>query len=184
MERFIESCRRWGNVTNLVAAGDRDRLWERHVEDSLQLLPLAERAGPRWIDLGSGGGFPGLVVAIAREGTQMTLVEANGKKAAFLADAAGNAGVPVLIEPHRIETLRAVAMDVVSARALAPLPDLLGLAGKFFGAGTLGLFPKGRDAADEVTAARLRHAFALAVTPSATGPGAAILSVTALGAVR
>lgn len=183
MERFVATCRQYGQVTNLVGRGDLDRLWERHVEDSLQLVPLAAGRGARWIDLGSGGGFPGLVVAIARDGTDMTLVEANGKKAAFLAHAAGEAGVRVLIAPQRIEAVPPFVADVVSARALAPLPDLLAAASVFFGTETLGLFPKGRDAGKEVEAARARFEFVLRSTPSVTSADAAILSVTALGAV-
>lgn len=180
LETLVASCREWGRVTNLVSAEDRDRLWERHVADSLQLVPLAADAGPEWIDLGAGGGFPGLVVAIARRDTRMTLVESNRKKASFLLQAAARCGVAVTVEPRRIEVLAAAPRDVVSARALAPLDRLLELSERFFGERTLGLFPKGRDAGKEVEAARRRFAFELATHRSATEPHAAILAVRQL----
>lgn len=148
--------------------------------DSLQLVPLAGAAGPAWIDLGSGAGFPGLVVAIARPGTAMRLVEANRKKAAFLIQAAAAAGAPVEVVPHRIETVTPTAADVVSARALAPLPKLFALAERFFSVGTLGLFMKGGEAAAEVEAARRTHRFELDSVASETEPGATVLMVRSL----
>jgi 16S rRNA (guanine527-N7)-methyltransferase len=180
LETFVASCRAWGRVTNLVSAEDRERLWERHVADSLQLVPLAAAAGPSWIDLGSGGGFPGLVVAIVRRNTRMTLVESNRKKASFLIQAAARVGVTVRVEPRRIEALPPAPHDVVSARALAPLDTLLALSERFFGDHTLGLFAKGRDADKEVEAARTRYRFVLQRKPSRTDPCAAILAVTHL----
>lgn len=179
IERFVAACRAWGRVSNLVSTADRDRLWERHVLDSLQLVPLAADAGESWIDLGSGGGFPGMIVAIARDNTAVTLVESNRKKAAFLVQAAAASGVPITVEARRTHAVPSTRADVVSARALAPLPELLDLAAKFFGPGTLGLFPKGRNAEAEIADARKRYAFAMAVTPSLTGSGA-ILSITDL----
>ncbi|MBJ3777821.1 16S rRNA (guanine(527)-N(7))-methyltransferase RsmG [Acuticoccus mangrovi] len=179
LERFVEAARAWGRVSNIVSEADRERLWERHVLDSLQLVPLAEAAGPAWIDLGSGGGFPGLVVAIVRGG-EVTLVESNRKKAAFLIQASAATGRAVRVEPRRIEELAATPYDVVSARALAPLATLLDLSSRFFGPDTVGLFPKGRDADNEVREAQKRHRFAVASTPSRTDPRAAILSVSEL----
>lgn len=180
LETFMVSFQAWARVTNLVSEADTGRLWERHVLDSLQLLPLAEGAGPHWIDLGAGGGFPGLVVAIARKGTRMTLVESNRKKAAFLLQAAARCGADVTVEPRRIEAVPSARFDVVSARALAALPRLFDLAIRFFGPGTVGLFPKGREADTEITEARRRFAFDLARTESRTEPDATILAVTNL----
>lgn len=181
LETFVAACREWGRVTNLVSAEDRDRLWQRHVLDSLQLLPLSDGAGPDWIDLGSGGGFPGLVVAIARRDTRMTLVESNRKKASFLLHAAGRSGASVRVEARRIEALAPKPHDVVSARALAPLDRLLDLSARFFGEDTVGLFPKGRDADKEVAMARTRFTFHHTLTSSRTDPSAAIVSITDLG---
>ncbi|MCF3933985.1 16S rRNA (guanine(527)-N(7))-methyltransferase RsmG [Acuticoccus sp. M5D2P5] len=178
IETFVGSCRAWGRVSNLVSAADQDRLWQRHVLDSLQLLPLADAAGPEWIDLGSGGGFPGMIVAIARRGTRMTLVESNRKKAAFLLQVAAASGASVRVEPKRIEAVTPGARDVVSARALASLDKLLDLSAGFFGPSTIGLFPKGRDAANEVAEARKRYDFALSETPSRTEADATILTVS------
>jgi 16S rRNA (guanine527-N7)-methyltransferase len=180
LETFIGSFHAWGRVTNLVSEADRGRLWERHVLDSLQLLPLAEAAGPDWIDLGSGGGFPGLVVAIARKGTRMTLVESNRKKSAFLLQAAARCALSVTVEPRRVEDVPQRAYHVVSGRALAALPRLLDLSARFFGPGTTGLFPKGRDADAEIAEARRLFAFDLTRTPSRTERDAAILAVTNL----
>lgn len=180
LETFVASCREWGRVTNLVSADDRERLWQRHIADSLQLVPLAASAGPSWIDLGSGGGFPGLVVAIARRNTRMTLVESNRKKAAFLIQAAARAGVDVTVTPRRIESMPEARHDVVSARALAPLEALLDHAIRFFGTGTIGLFPKGQGVEGEVIAARRRFEFSLDSTPSRSDPRGTILTVTDL----
>ena len=182
IERFVGACSRWGRVSNLVSAADRDRLWERHVLDSLQLVPLAQGAGPTWVDLGSGGGFPGIVVAIAREGTEMTLVEANKKKSAFLLQAAAEAGVKVRVLPQRIEAVTPFVADIVSARALAPLETLIDMARPFFGAATVGLFPKGKDATAETGAAHARHDFSASLLPSLT-ENSAIVRVTGLRTV-
>lgn len=174
IERFVGACSRWGRVSNLVSASDRARLWERHVLDSLQLVPLADGAGARWVDLGSGGGFPGMIVAIAREGTDMTLIEANRKKSAFLLQAAGEAGVRLRVIPQRIEAVAPFAADVVSARALTALAPLIALAKPFFGPATLGLFPKGKEAAAELEAARAAHTFTADLVPSLTTDSAIV----------
>lgn len=151
---------KWQKTINLVAPSSLPDLWQRHIADSLQLLEHAPKDARRWVDLGSGGGFPGLVVAAVlaeREGTQMHLVESDTRKAAFLREAGRVANLPVQVHPQRIEAVApalAPGTDVVSARALAPLPRLLDLAGPFLAAGALALFPKGRDAARELTEAR------------------------------
>lgn len=183
LERFIASLRSWGAVTNLVSAADRERLWSRHVADSLQLAVLAGDGPKTWIDIGSGAGFPGLVVAIARPETAMTLVESNRKKAAFLLRAAADCPASltkVTVKPVRAESLRGDGagekFDVVSARALAPLHKLLPLAAPFFGPSTVGLFPKGRDADSEIDAVSA-YRFALERTPSRTDPDGTVLAV-------
>lgn len=178
IETFVRCCQRWGAVQNLVSEADRARLWSRHVLDSVQLVPLV--AGRTAVDLGSGAGFPGLVIALARPETEMTLVESNRRKAAFLIQAAAECGVRVRVESRRAETLPPVPRDTVSARAVAPLPVLLDLAAPFFGSATVGLFPKGREAAAEVDAARTRFAFDLATHPSHTDPDGVVLAVTNL----
>src|SRR4029450_2091634 len=160
LERFAELLAYWQKHTNLVAPSTLPTLWSRHFADSAQLTTLAPNAR-LWLDLGSGAGFPGLVIAILKTGTpdfRMHLVESNRKKCAFLAEVARATKAPVDIHAMRIEDLaqsaNRLAPDVVSARALAPLPRLLDLASPFFGTKTRGLFLKGRDAETEIAEAR------------------------------
>lgn len=158
IDLFLAEFHRWAGRINLVAPSTLAHVWTRHVLDSAQLAGLAPEAC-RWIDIGSGGGFPGAVVAILlaeREGTETTLIESNAKKAAFLRTALGLAGVKAEVEQARIEQSRAKgrAADVVSARALAPLGALLGLASPWLEAGATGLFHKGRDYRSEVDESR------------------------------
>ena len=184
LETFVRCVEDRGAVINLVSAADRDRLWERHVLDSLQLMPLASSAGSDWLDLGSGGGFPGLVIAIARPQTLVTLVESNRKKASFLLHAIASTKASAKVEPRRVEDLRACPVDVICARAFAPLRKLLTLAEPHFGEETLGLFPKGRDVAQELTVAREAFSFAVDQHPSRTDPGGTILAMRSVRASR
>ncbi|MEM0907616.1 MAG: 16S rRNA (guanine(527)-N(7))-methyltransferase RsmG [Pseudomonadota bacterium] len=177
LETFVGLCKSWGAKTNLVSSADKERLWSRHVADSLQLVGAAHGLGGHWIDLGAGAGFPGLVVAIARPETTMTLVESNKKKAAFLLRVAAECKVALRVESRRAEALPPKAFDVVSARALAPLHKLLALSEPFFGDTTVGLFPKGREAATELTMAHQSYRFDVDITPSRTDPDGVILRV-------
>lgn len=171
MLRFVSACSEWGERVNLVAPSDRSRLWSRHVADSLELIEAADGAGPRWVDLGSGAGFPGLVVAIARKDLRMRLIEKDRKKAAFLVQAAARAGIEQRVDVHaaRIEDLPEMEADVVTARALAPLPRLLALAGPMLRGGALGLFPKGDNAQNEIDEACERERFDVEQRPTRTG---------------
>ncbi|XWN31926.1 MAG: 16S rRNA (guanine(527)-N(7))-methyltransferase RsmG [Devosia sp.] len=177
LSTFVDLLKRWGEIQNLTSKADRDQLWSRHVQDSLQLLDLVPDRPLEWIDLGSGGGFPGVVIAIAKPDVEMTLVESNRRKAAFLLQAATTCGVRFHVKPQRIESLPYRSYDVVSARALAPLPALFALAHGFFGPETLGLFPKGTNAAIEVEKAREEFSFTAWQIPSATEDGASIVCV-------
>src|SRR6266508_4117959 len=159
LARYAELLAHWQARTNLVAPSTLPTLWSRHFADSAQLCALAPEAR-LWLDLGSGAGFPGLVIAILQTGTpdfRMHLVESNRKKCAFLAEVARATKAPVDIHPMRVEDLadsaESLVPDVVSARALAPLPRLFGLAAPFFAGGTRGLFLKGHEAEAEVEAA-------------------------------
>lgn len=148
---------KWQRTINLVAPATVPEMWSRHIGDSLQLIHHVSEKPLRWADLGSGGGFPGLVVAAAladRPGSDVHLVESDTRKASFLREAARLAGLPVTVHAARIEQVApqiAPGTHVVSARALAPLPKLLDLAAPFLAAGAIGLFPKGRDAERELT---------------------------------
>lgn len=174
----------WQKTINLVAPATLPQLWTRHIADSLQLIAHVPEKPLRWVDLGSGGGFPGLVVAAVlaeRAGSQMHLVESDTRKCAFLREAARRASLPVSVHPQRIEQVAerlAPGTDVVSARALAPLPKLLDLAAPFLAAGALGIFPKGKDAESELTAARKGWTLDLELRESRSDPDGRVLLVT------
>ena len=158
LERFVELLLAWQKHTNLIARSTMPVIWTRHIADSLQLLDLAPQAKV-WTDLGSGAGFPGLVIACALAGTpgaKVHVVESIGKKATFLRAAVQVTGAPAVVHAMRIEDFVDKApesVDVVTARALAPLPKLLPLAYPLLKKGALGLFPKGQDVASELTEA-------------------------------
>jgi 16S rRNA (guanine527-N7)-methyltransferase len=161
MER-LETHRRllaeWSERMNLVGPRELEQFWPRHALDSAQLVKLAPGA-KRWVDLGSGAGFPGLVVAAFLAGqpdTAIHLVESTGKKAAFLRTVAEEAGLPVKVFNQRIEAFGAGEgpYDVVTARALAPLNRLIGYAKPILDRGAIGLFHKGADLDAELAAAK------------------------------
>ena len=176
--------RRWQAIKNLVGPATLDRIWDRHIVDSLQLLDLAPEART-WLDLGSGAGFPGLVLAIAgaERGLRVHLVESNSRKCAFLRHVVRLAGAPATIHEARLEAVIPGFVgqaDVVSARALAALPLLLEWTEPLLKAGAIGLFPKGRDAEIELTEARKRWTFAADILPSRTDSEARILRITSI----
>jgi 16S rRNA (guanine527-N7)-methyltransferase len=186
LARYAELLAHWQKTTNLVAPSTLPKLWSRHFADSAQLRTLAQNAR-LWLDLGSGAGFPGLVVAIleaGKPGFRMHLVESNRKKAAFLAEVARETKTPVEIHAMRIEDLAKTAHslepDVVSARALAPVPRLFELASPFFGPRTRGLFLKGREAETEIEAARAQFDFTARLYPSVTAGDSHIVEVIGL----
>lgn len=183
LQLIAELLAKWQKTINLVAPATLPELWSRHIGDSLQLVNHVPQRAARWVDLGSGGGFPGLVVAAAiagREGADVHLVESDTRKAAFLREAARLALLPATIHAARIEAVAqglAGGTQVVSARALAPLPKLLDLATPFLAAGALGVFPKGRDAERELTEARKGWTLDCDLLPSASDSEARILLV-------
>ncbi len=144
----MERLRRWQTIKNLVGPSTLGEIWTRHIADSAQLLALAP-AARHWVDLGSGAGFPGLVIAIMLAGTadaQVHLIESNQRKCAFLREVARDAGAPAIIHAGRIEEVvptLAGPLDVVTSRALAPFDQLMGLAGPVLETGALGLFLTG-----------------------------------------
>ena len=186
LQTYRSLLERWQKTTNLVAPSTLPQVWSRHFADSAQLSALAPKAR-LWLDLGSGGGFPGLVVAILRSGDpdfRMHLVESNHKKCAFLGEVARTAKAPVDIHPMRIEQFaenaQSLRADVVSARALAPLPRLLELAEPFLRDETRGLFLKGRKTDAEIKPAEARWSFDYASHPSLTAEGARIVEIANL----
>ncbi|MDQ0505757.1 16S rRNA (guanine(527)-N(7))-methyltransferase RsmG [Xanthobacter agilis] len=174
---------KWQRTINLVAPATLPQVWARHVADSLQLVALAPTDATRWVDLGSGGGFPGLVVAAVlaeRSGAAVDLVESDSRKAAFLREAIRVIGLPGRVHVARIEKVGAElagGTHVVSARALAPLPKLLDLAAPFLAAGAVGLFLKGKDATGELTEARKGWTLDVELAPSHTDPDGRIVVV-------
>ena len=170
---------------NLIARSTIPNIWTRHVADSLQLLALAPEA-KCWVDLGSGAGFPGIVIACAlagREGAIVHLVESIGKKAAFLREAVNLLQVPALVHPVRIEDFVKnfkEEADVVCARALAPLDELLKLADPLLKTGAQGLFPKGQDVEGELTRASKYWNIEAELVPSKTSTDGRIVVVHGL----
>lgn len=153
---YADLLAKWQKTINLVAASTLPHLWMRHFADSLQVQAAAPAAGC-WVDLGSGAGFPGLVTAIrlAEEpGATVHLIESDQRKCAFLREVSRETGAPTIIHSGRIETVVAeidASVEAVSARALAPLPDLLRYAERFLDQGAIGVFLKGQDVARELT---------------------------------
>jgi 16S rRNA (guanine527-N7)-methyltransferase len=158
LDRYLELLRQWQAKTNLVAPSTLPHLWTRHVADSLQLLSLAPTAKV-WVDFGSGGGFPGVVLACAlaeTAGARVYLVERNSKKAAFLREALRITSGPGIVHATGIEDIVDSIegpIDCVTARALAPLHELVGFARPLVGKGAKALFLKGQDVEAELTEA-------------------------------
>ncbi len=156
----------WTRRINLVSAADAAHIWSRHVEDSLRLAPLIPPGTARGIDLGSGAGLPGLVLAIAT-GIPFDLVESDHRKSAFLGEAARMTGAPVTIHTARIESVAIAPASLVTARALAPLEKLLALAAPHLAPGGTMLFPKGARATEEIEAARETWQFEMTIVGAA-----------------
>ena len=172
LQAFEALLRRWNTRVNLVSPADLDVLWPRHIEDSLQLAPFLAEAQDG-IDLGSGAGFPGLILAIVTS-LPFTLVEADQRKAAFLREAARATKTEVTIAVCRIEVLRQTA-EIVTARALAPLPRLLKLACPLLRTHGQCLFLKGADAPAQLALARRRWSFEVEQYRSHSHPDGVIL---------
>jgi 16S rRNA (guanine527-N7)-methyltransferase len=182
LDRFVALLLEWQQAVNLVAPSTLNTLWTRHIADSLQLLDLIPGAR-NLVDLGSGAGFPGLILACSRTSEnafRATLVEANRKKAAFLRQAIAVTGAPALVRAERIAAFVAELrepVDVVTARALAPLKELLGQAEPLLKSGAQAVFPKGQDVEAELTEASRYWNLDVNLVPSRTDPRARIVHV-------
>ncbi len=177
LEAYVELLTRWSARINLVGRDTLADLWRRHMLDSAQLLPLVPDNARSLIDLGSGAGFPGLVLAIlGARGVE--LVEADSRKAAFLREAARISEANVAIRPCRIAAVPRHAVDVITARALAPLDQLLDLAWPFIAPATICLFPKGERAEQELTVARKRWTMAVSMQASIADPRGVVLHLS------
>ncbi|WP_413717895.1 16S rRNA (guanine(527)-N(7))-methyltransferase RsmG [Silicimonas sp. MF1-12-2] len=172
---------RWNPKINLVSKGSLSQLWERHMLDSAQIFNLRPQGCRLWADLGSGGGFPGAVIAImaseAAPDMRVTLVESDQRKAAFLRTVARETGVGFTVLANRIEDNDPLHASVVSARALAPLTVLLGFASRHLASGGIALFPKGSTAQAEIAAALESWRFDCQTYQSQTDKDAVILKI-------
>lgn len=180
LTQLSELVTKWSGAINLVARSTLDDIWERHIQDSIQVFRLAPPC-QAWADLGTGGGFPGLVVAIlaADEHPEMnvTLIESDQRKCVFLRTVLRETGVAAKVITKRIEEAPRQNADVVSARALADLDKLLAYCERHLARNGLAILPKGAQWKSEVEAARKRWCFEHEVIESITGTGAAVLKI-------
>ena len=184
LQAFEQLFLKWNRSINLAAPSTLDDVWRRHILDSAQLARIAP-AAMRWVDLGSGGGFPGLVLGfllVERPGASIDLVESNRKKASFLQSVIGQFNLPARVVAKRIDDSYALvsAPEIVTARALAALPDLLDLSAPWLAKGARALFHKGRDYRAEVEESTHRWTFDLVEHRSVTDPHGVILELSNL----
>ena len=179
LEIYADLLRKWNKRINLVAPTTIDALWDRHFKDSAQILSLASQDVLQWTDLGSGGGFPGAVIAILTSDTPLhvSLIESDQRKAAFLRAVARETDTDLTVLNERAEAAPDVRADIVSARALAPLHVLLGYVANHIKSDGTALLPKGAKAASEVELARKTWSFTCESIPSMTDDNAAILKI-------
>ena len=181
LDHFVDLTQRWSKSINLIGPASAEQIWHRHILDSAQLIDVASQDARSWLDLGSGGGFPGMVVAILaseiRPELRVCLVESDQRKAAFLRSVARETGVSVTVHASRVEDLDRQDADILSARALAPLPRLLSLAVTHVAPHGVCLFPKGTTFQSEVDQALENWSFTHHKVPSVTQPGAMVLVI-------
>ena len=179
---YVDLLARWRKVTNLISESTFTEVWTRHIADCAQLRAYAPNA-LRWLDLGSGAGFPGLVIAIQladRPGAVVHCIEADQRKCAFLREVARATGAPARIHASRIEAVDAGALgpvDSVTSRALAALPDLLNFARPWLAAGAIGVFPRGRTAERQTQGLDAESEFQIERFASKVDPQSQILRV-------
>lgn len=179
LKRYAEMLEKWNRRINLVGRGTIDDLWRRHMLDSAQLLPLIPADAGSLVDLGSGAGFPGLVLAICGV-ENVHLIEADRKKCAFLREVARETNTPVTLHNERIEEIESFQVDIVTSRALASLPKLLDMAVRFTKKHSILLFLKGRSADGELTEAAKEWNMRVDQIPSQTDPEGMILRLEAI----
>ncbi len=175
-DRYAALLADWQTRMNLVGPSTLPQVWERHFADSAQLLPLAG-SGKRWLDVGAGAGFPGLVIALLDPGARLVMVESITKKCNFLNEVVRELGLAaqVAIDNIRVESLPPQTFDIITARALAALEQLFAWGAPFADGATLWVLPKGARVADELAAARLRFSMDARLVPSRTDPDARIV---------
>jgi 16S rRNA (guanine527-N7)-methyltransferase len=176
LETFVALLLTWNKRINLISKSTEPDIWRRHILDSVQLYPLIPRDCLSLVDLGSGAGFPGLVLSIM--GVKgVRLVESDARKAAFLREAARMTQADAVILNQRAEKVTPGPVDVVTARALAPMPELLTLAQPFLGQNTLCLFLKGQHIEAELTQAHKMWRMQVDLRPSRSDPTGSVVRV-------
>jgi len=187
LEAYVALLTKWQSALNLVGSRSLSDVWHRHVLDSAQLIELAPAKARTWLDVGSGAGFPGLVLAILGAG-DVFLLEKDARKCAFLREAIRITGAQAHIVEHRVEIIVEMEPEerpfsrphVITARAVAPLGKLLLMVAPLCGPETLCLFPKGQDVEHELTAIAKYPNIDVDKLPSRTASGAAILRIKGL----
>jgi 16S rRNA (guanine527-N7)-methyltransferase len=179
LDAYIDTLDAWRMRSNLIGPNEWPQIWTRHVADSWQLLRFIDPKASV-VDLGSGAGFPGLVIAAARPEARITLIESVGKKCAFLRAAIEAGAFDVTVLAERVEAVAVTNADIVTARAFAPLPKLLEYAAPWLENGAMGLFPKGERWKEELTAAQESWRFAYEAVENRSGGSGVILIVKEL----
>jgi 16S rRNA (guanine527-N7)-methyltransferase len=180
LEEYVALVVKWNPKINLISKGDLEDIWDRHIEDSAQIVSLP-KIGPSWVDLGSGGGFPGIVVAILLRSispsTKVVLVESDGRKATFLRQVALKLDLNCDVLNKRIEVISIEENTILSARALARLPKLLDIIEPLTHKDTVCLFMKGKNFSKELKLAQDTWSFDCDVVESRTNAEAAVLVI-------
>lgn len=188
LEAYCELLLRWNKTINLVSRAEVQDVWSRHIADSAQIYRFAPENAQTWCDLGSGGGLPGVVCAIlARQfhpQRHFTLIESNGRKAAFLQEASRELDLDLHVKAERIDAVELAAQDVISARALADLSNLLKFAYRFCHSESVLLFPKGQSYESELTRARTLWQMTVSTHPSGSGSDGVVLEITGMNPAK
>ena len=175
LEIYEALLQKWSPKINLVSRKSLDQAWYRHIYDSVQVADHIPDTARTLLDVGSGGGFPGLVLAILRPGLNVTLVDSDKRKCIFMREVARECGLSIRVKDQRIEDLEIAPVDVITARALAPMAQLIELTHKFTHERTISLFLKGQDVDKELTSAAKYWKIDPVVAPSQTDPAARIV---------
>lgn len=165
----------WNQKFNLIAASTVPQIWTRHFADSAQLAKFIPPQAKSLADMGSGAGFPGLVLAIMRPDLEVIVIEATGKKADFLQTVVDKLKLNVKVRRERVEAIKDLRADVVTARAMTALPDLLKYASQLVHKDTVCIFPKGKNAAEELTQAQKYWTFDVVTHPSQSDDSGTVL---------
>ena len=186
LRKFEELVLKWTKKINLVSSSDAAQIWDRHILDSIQIYSLAEKSGD-WLDIGSGGGFPGIVAAILSKGSgderSFTLVDSDQRKCAFLRTVTREIGLDVEVLASRVEEMAPFNASVLSARAMDSLNSLLLHCERHLGAEGIALFPKGARWEQEHELAQQNWTYGFEAVPSMTNPNATILKIKELSRV-